>query len=202
MKGDETLMGSCRVTRLASGSCFDPRCPASRRARDCRSSAGPADRPTRSARRPAAGAFGAPTPPPGVPSVRRAKPVVTTRSPARTPEPSTASRSSCLVSVTRPHADGAVVLDHIHERPGRPALHRRGRHHHHLAQRVDQQLDVDELPRPELQIGVGKLALDLHRAGGRIDLVVDHHHLAAVEHASCRRRRAPRPAARPPPARG
>ncbi len=100
----------------------------------------------------------------------------------------------------RPHTDGAVVLHHIHERPVRAALDGRGRHHDDLPQRVDQQLDVHELAGPKLQPGIGKLTLDLHRAGRRVDLIVDHHHLALHRARSCRRRRAHRPSTVPQPA--
>ena len=94
-----------------------------------------------------------------------------------------------------PHRDGVVVLDHVDERAVRPALDGGGRHHHHLAQRIDQHPHIDELAGPELEIGVGKLGLELHRAGGLVDLVVDHQHLALVERRSCCRRRRRRPAA-------
>ena len=80
-----------------------------------------------------------------------------------------------------PHRDGAVVLDHVDERAAGAALDGGGRHHHHLAQRVDQHPHIDELAGPELEIGIGKFGLELHRAGGLIDLIVDHQHLAAVE---------------------
>ena len=50
-----------------------------------------------------------------------------------------------------------------------------------MAQGVDQHPHIDELARPKLEIGIGKLGLELHRAGGLIDLIVDHQHLAAVE---------------------
>ena len=134
-----------------------------------------------------------------VPSASRAKPVVTTRSPPSRPVAITARRSSCCATVTGRTATLSVVLDHVDERAVRPALHRRGRHHDDLAQRVDQQAHIDELARPELQIGIGKLGLEPDRAGGLIDLVVDHQHLAVVERAACRRRRSRRPAAAPRP---
>ena len=82
-----------------------------------------------------------------------------------------------------PDGDGVVVLEHIDEGAVGAALDGGGRHHNDGAQRVDQHPHIDELAGPELQIGVGKLTLDLHRAGGLIDLVVDHHHLAGVERA-------------------
>ncbi len=80
-----------------------------------------------------------------------------------------------------PHRDGVVVLDHVDERPVGAALDGGGRHHHHLAQRVDQHPHIDELARPELEIGIGEFGLELHGAGGLIHLIVDHQHLAAVE---------------------
>ncbi len=82
----------------------------------------------------------------------------------------------------RPHRDGIVVLDDVHEGAVRTALHRAGRDHHDLLQRVDQQPHIDELPGPELQVGVGKFGLELHRAGGLVDLIVDDPEHAAVDH--------------------
>ena len=93
-----------------------------------------------------------------------------------------------------PDGDGVVVLEHIDEGAVGAALDGGGRHHNDGAQRVDQHPHIDELAGPELQIGVGKLTLDLHRAGGLIDLVVDHHNLAACRARSCRRASGPRPA--------
>ena len=52
----------------------------------------------------------------------------------------------------RAHRDRVVRRSTtIDEGAVRPALHRGGRHHHHLPQRVDQQPHVDELARPELR---------------------------------------------------
>ena len=48
-------------------------------------------------------------------------------------------------------------------------------------ERVDEQPHVDELPRPKLQVGVGEFRLQLDRAGGLIDLVVDDLQRAAVD---------------------
>src|SRR5262245_49836135 len=82
----------------------------------------------------------------------------------------------------RPHADGVVILDHVHKGAVWPSLHRAGRNHHHLFQRVDQQPDVDELTGPELQVGIGKFGLELDGAGRLVDLVVDYPEHAAVDH--------------------
>ena len=66
--------------------------------------------------------------------------------------------------------------------PDRTALHGRGRHHDRLGKGFDLQPDIDELARPQLEIGVGKFGLELQRPGGRIDLVVDAGQLAGVDH--------------------
>ena len=47
--------------------------------------------------------------------------------------------------------------------------------------RVDQQSRVDELARPELVRLVGKIGLELDRAGGLQDLVVDEAEHALIE---------------------
>ncbi len=75
-----------------------------------------------------------------------------------------------------------VVTHRVNEGAVRPALHRAGRHHDHLLQRVDQQPHVDELSGPQLDIGVRELGLQFHRAGRCVDLVVDHGQLAVVDH--------------------
>ena len=81
----------------------------------------------------------------------------------------------------RPHRDLAVGLDHVDERALRSALHGGGRHHHHALQGIDQQADIDELPRPELQVLVREFRLHADRAGRLIHLVVDHPQLAAID---------------------
>src|SRR5262245_1040351 len=83
----------------------------------------------------------------------------------------------------RPHTDGIVILDDVHKGAVWPSLHRAGRNHHHLFQRVDQQSDVDELTGPELQVGIGKFGLELDGAGRLVNLVVDHPEHAAVDHS-------------------
>src|SRR6185295_13165209 len=60
----------------------------------------------------------------------------------------------------RSHRDGVVILDDIHERAVWTPLHRAGWNHHDLLQRVDPQPNIDELPGPELQAGVGKFSLE------------------------------------------
>src|SRR4029079_15321799 len=52
----------------------------------------------------------------------------------------------------RSHRDGIVILDDVHKGAVWTSLHRPCRDHHDLLQRVDQQPDIDELPRPELQV--------------------------------------------------
>ena len=81
----------------------------------------------------------------------------------------------------RPHRDLVLGFDHVNERPLRPALHGGGRHDHDLFQRIDQHADVDELPRPELQVGVGKFRLDADRSRRLIHLVVDHPQGALID---------------------
>ena len=122
------------------------------------------------------------------PSVRRAKPVVTTRSSGLQALGDHRLRLVLLRHRDRPHRHLVVRLHDIDEGAVRPALHGRGRRHHHLLERVDQQPDVDEAARPELQFAVGKFGLELDRAGGLIDLIVDDLELAACRPRSCCRR--------------
>ena len=119
-----------------------------------------------------------------VPSLSWANPVVTTRSPSAAPDTRTASESSCCDTVDRPHRNRAVVIRDVDEGPVRPALDGGGRNHDRVLEGVDQELHIDELAGPELQAFIGKLGLELHRAGGLVDLVVDHHELAAVDHGA------------------
>src|SRR5690349_13417476 len=72
-----------------------------------------------------------------------------------------------------PHRRGIIVLDDIDECPVRPALHGSGWDHQDLLERIDQQADVDELPRPKLQTGIWEFSFQLHRAGCLVHLVVD-----------------------------
>ena len=87
-----------------------------------------------------------------------------------------------LLHHDRAHRHGVVVLDHVDESAVGAALHRAGRDGDHAFQRVDQQPHIDELAGPEHEAGIGKLGLELDRAGGLIDLVVDHAQGAAVDH--------------------
>ena len=80
------------------------------------------------------------------------------------------------------YRDRAVVLEHIDERAARPPLYRSGGHDDDLAQGVDQHPHIDELSGPELKVGIRKFTLELDRSRGLIDLIVDHDHLAAVNH--------------------
>ena len=73
----------------------------------------------------------------------------------------------------RPHRSSIVVLYNVDESAVRAALHCAGRNYDHLLERIDQQTNVDELPRPELQIGISELRLQLYGSGGLVDLVVD-----------------------------
>src|SRR5712671_4413767 len=49
-------------------------------------------------------------------------------------------------------------------------------------ERIDQQPDSDELPGPKPKVRIRKLGLELHSAGGLVDLIIDDHQLAATEH--------------------
>ena len=68
--------------------------------------------------------------------------------------------------------DGLIRLHDEDERPLLAGLHRRCRHHGGVLLRRELHRDVDELPRPEPAIGVGKRALDLDRAGRGVHGVV------------------------------
>src|SRR4029079_19630854 len=78
------------------------------------------------------------------------------------------------------HSHRAVVLDDVDEGAGGPALYGAGWNHHNLFERIDEQADVDELPRPKLQVGVGEFGFELHRPVGLSHLVVHHLQLAAI----------------------
>ncbi len=84
----------------------------------------------------------------------------------------------------RPHRDRVVVVRDVDEGPVGAALDGRGRHHGRVLERIDQELHVDELARPELQALVGEFRLELHGAGGLVDLVVDDDELAVVDHGA------------------
>ena len=128
------------------------------------------------------------------PSDRLAKPVVTTRSEVESPLAITASFSFCWVTTTGLAVDDIVGADHVAERPRRTALHGGGRHHDRLRQCLDLQAHIDELSGPELELVVGKFGLELQRAGGGIDLVVDAFQRAGIDHGRrhhCRTHRRP-----------
>ena len=81
---------------------------------------------------------------------------------------------------TQGHA--IIVGDDIGEGAVRPPLYGRGWDDHDLAQGLDEHAGIDELARPELQVGVGKIRLHAHGAGGLVDLIVDDLQAAAVEY--------------------
>ena len=116
------------------------------------------------------------------PSLRRVNPVVTTWS--LRPD---AARDHGLRLVHMRHRDGALadaVLRPQDVGEGGvvgSSLDGGGRNHHDAFERVDEQADIDELPRPQLQAGVGKLRLHPDRPGRRVDLVVDDLQGAAIE---------------------
>src|SRR5512144_1154725 len=70
-----------------------------------------------------------------------------------------------LLDRDRPHGDGVVIFDHVHEGTVWPSLHGAGRDHHDLLERVDQQTDIDELTRPELQFRIREFGLEFDGAG-------------------------------------
>ena len=71
--------------------------------------------------------------------------------------------------------------DDIAEGAGRSALHRGSRNHDRLGQRLDLETDVDELAGPELEIRIWEFGLQLQRAGGLIDLVIDAFQRAGID---------------------
>ena len=75
-----------------------------------------------------------------------------------------------------------AFADHVAERAGWPALHGRCRHGDRLRQRLDLEPHIDELAWPQLESGVWKFCLQLQRAGGLIDLVVDAPQGAGINH--------------------
>src|SRR5690349_2460653 len=87
-----------------------------------------------------------------------------------------------LLDRDRPHRNGVVVFDHVHEGTVWSSLHGAGRDHYDLPERVDQQPDVDELAGPELQFGIREFGLELYGAGRLVDLIVDHPEHAAIDH--------------------
>ena len=87
-----------------------------------------------------------------------------------------------LLYRNRPNGHRVVVLDDIDEGAGGPALHCAGRNHHDLFERINQQTDVDELPRPKLQVGVWEFGFQLHGPGALVHLVVHHPQHAAINH--------------------
>lgn len=74
-----------------------------------------------------------------------------------------------------------VVAERIDIAAVRAALHRRRGHDHGMLQRVDEDAHIDELARPELQLGIVEGRLDLHRAGCLVDLIVDDEQGAGVD---------------------
>src|SRR3984957_11916909 len=71
-----------------------------------------------------------------------------------------------------------VGFDNVDEGAGRAALDRRVRHDVGALQRVDLELDVDELVREQVERRVGEGRAQLRRAGRRVDLIVDRRELA------------------------
>ena len=86
-----------------------------------------------------------------VPSFSWANPVVTTRSPAAMPDDQHRLGIVLLGHRHRPHRDRVVVIGDVDEGAVRPALDGGGRHHDGVLERVDQELHIDELARPQLQ---------------------------------------------------
>jgi hypothetical protein len=92
-------------------------------------------------------------------------------------------REAGLRGIDRDHAHlhGLVRFDHVHVRARRAALHAGGRNQHRVVLRFDQQLRVDELVGKQRVVLVGKLRLQLHRAGALIDFIVEGQQRAGAE---------------------
>ena len=115
------------------------------------------------------------------PSDRLAKPVVTTRSEGVSPLAITASVLVLLRHHDRFRGRDVVVADDIAERSRRTALHRRGRYTTACIRVSTLSRTLTNCPGPELKIGIRKFGLELERAGGRIDLVVDAFQRAGID---------------------
>src|SRR6267154_3080289 len=76
---------------------------------------------------------------------------------------------------------GAVWIDDVGVGSFRALLHDRGGYGQAVMPRVDEQPRVDQLARPEPLRLVGKIRLELDRAGGLQDLVVDEAQLALIQ---------------------
>src|SRR5262245_23417139 len=86
--------------------------------------------------------------------------------------------NQCLASLDlrdlqRAQADRLILLNDESERPFRPALNNRRRHHHAVGARHEKQSRVDELAGPESEIVIGEGGFEFDGAGSGINLVVD-----------------------------
>ncbi len=71
-----------------------------------------------------------------------------------------------------------VIVDEIDVSSGSAALDRRSRHRDDVIQGADQQSDVDELAGEKLPVRVGKFGPQFDGSRRRIDLIVEHRHVA------------------------
>ena len=127
------------------------------------------------------------------PSLRRAKPAVTTTIGSAQAFGNHGLGIVLLGDLDGAHRDLVVVADDIDEGPVGAALDRGGRHHDDVVERLEQEAHVDELAGPKLQRRVGKFGLEADRARRLVDLVVDD-----LRACPCRARRGCRsPALRP-----
>ena len=111
-------------------------------------------------------------------------PSTTTCSLAWRPESISAWPSLICATLTWPDCHGVVWIDDIGVGPGRTLLHDACGNGQAVVPGIDEQSRVDELARPEPARLVGKIGLELDRAGGLQDLVVDE-----AEHALIQQRR-------------
>ena len=75
-----------------------------------------------------------------------------------------------------------VRAQNPHEVALRPGAHGGHRHDQDVAQGRQRDADIDELAGEQGPVGVGEARLGLHRAGGRIDLIVQRREDALVKH--------------------
>ena len=97
-----------------------------------------------------------------------------------------AALDHCVAAVGRaglhlPRLDRLAVLHDIDERPVLAELHGGVRRQHDVGQRVEQQLDVDELVGEQGVVGVRELRAQLERAGRGVDLIVVSRQIARLE---------------------
>ena len=131
------------------------------------------------------GVPGALRPPDGrrilAPSRRRSTPSITTWSPTSRPLVTAIFSPSVTPVSTDPDRDRVVGLHQIDEGARLAALDGGDRHDGGVLHRVREQADIDELVGEQRLVLVVEHGAQLHRAGGRVDLVVDGGELALAE---------------------